>query len=156
MNRLTTTYGLLLSALLAACSEDILVEQPTGGFQLSIAGVSSDVTATRATPHDLGVPAAEDFLLKIVRNENNAVLYNRTFTSERIPAAAGNYTITVSHGDNPEIGRNTPYYEGKTTATVEAGSTEPTQVSVPARVANALVSVRFGSDATETDRKSVV
>lgn len=122
-----------------------------GGLQLSIEGVSVDVTGTRSTPAEIGKPQASDFHLHIVRQSNEAVQYDGPFTTEKINAAPDDYDITVDYGINPIIGLDMPYYVGTATATVES-ITEPTPVTVSVGVGNALVSAVFGTNEEETAR----
>lgn len=122
-----------------------------GGFVLSIAGIDAQVHETRTAPSALDKPAPEEFHLTVVRQSSGVSIYDGTFTSTKIAAAPDDYAITVSHGSNPMLGLDTPYYIGSTTASV-VSTTEPTPVSVPVAVGNALVSVRFGADAEESSR----
>ena len=122
-----------------------------GGFVLSIAGIDAQVHETRTAPSALDKPAPEEFHLTVVRQSSGVSIYDGPFTSTKIAAAPDDYAITVSHGSNPMLGLDTPYYIGSTTASV-VSTTEPTPVSVPVAVGNALVSVRFGADAEESAR----
>ena len=141
-------YILLYMAMglltLSACTSDPLAEVPEGGgFLLSIPGISPEVSETRSTPSEIYDPTDADvqaallqrFRVKIVRQSNGATQYDGPYTTERIPAAAGDYGIVVSCGDNPMIGRDTPYFEGSELATVPEGATEPTKVTLHAHVA---------------------
>ena len=151
-------YILLYMAMglltLSACTSDPLVEAPEGGgFLLSIPGISPEVSETRSTPSEIYDPTDADvqaallqrFRVKIVRQSNGATQYDGPFTTEKIPAAAGRYTVTVSCGDNPVVGRDAPYFEGTAEGVVPENATEATEVVVNAKVANALVSAKFGN-----------
>lgn len=136
---------------LFSCSTDALESDvPCGSLLLTIPGVSADVAETRSTPAQLGVPTAQDFHVKVQR-DNGAVIYDGPYTSEKIDAALGTYTVSVSYGEDAVISRDAPYYAGTATATVSDANT-PTPVSVTAKVANALVSVIFGADEEEKAR----
>ena len=150
--------GLSMSMLLVAavimhsCSNDEpLVEEMRGGLQLSLGGISVEVSETRSTPEELGKPSDTDFHLNIVRQGNGATIYDGAFTEQKIKAAPGDYDITATYGDNPVLGLDRPYYVGSTTAKV-VSTTEPTPVSLPVSVGNALVSVVFGPDAETAAR----
>lgn len=151
MNRHTAIYSLVLLILMAACSENSFEPQPVGGLQLSIEGVSVDVSGTRSTPAEIGKPQPSDFHLHIVRESNGAVQYDGPFTTEKINAAPDDYAIMVDYGTNPIVGLDTPYYLGTATATVES-TTEPTPVTVSVGVGNALVSAVFGTNEEEAAR----
>ncbi|MBQ2460485.1 MAG: DUF4493 domain-containing protein [Bacteroidaceae bacterium] len=137
---------------LLSCSTDVLEsETPCGSLLLTIPGVSAEVSETRSAPAELGAPTAQDFHVKVQR-EGGGVIYDGPYTSEKINAAAGTYSVSVSCGENAVIGRDAPYYAGNAQATVLPGSKEPTPVSVAAKVANALVSAVFGADEEEKAR----
>lgn len=106
-------------------------------------GISAEVTETRSTPAELGIPQPTDFHLTIVRQSNDVTIYDKAFTSEKIKAAPDDYSIRVSYGTNPLLGLDAPYYIGTATATVES-TTEPTTVNIPVKIGNALVSAVFG------------
>lgn len=146
-------FLLATATLLGSCIADLPYDPAVtgGGFVLSMPGIDAQVHDTRTTPSQLDKPVAEAFHLNIVRQSNNAVIYDGAFTSEKIAAAPDDYTITASYGDNPLLGLDKPYYIGTTTATV-ISTTEPTEVSLPVGVGNALVSVTFGSDEEEAAR----
>ena len=168
MNRIRHIGNLALALmlfLLAACTNDPIVESAGGGILLSISGISTNVRETRTTPDKIYDFSDEDvlaafiqrFQVKVVRNRNGVTIYDGPFTSEKISAAPGEYTVIVSSGINPVVGTDAPYFEGSATATVPESATEPTPVEVKARVANALISASFGdpdkelSEIGETD-----
>ncbi|MBQ7180116.1 MAG: DUF4493 domain-containing protein [Bacteroidaceae bacterium] len=146
MNRFKDSYILYIIAgllVLGACSNDPLVDTPEyGAIQLSMPGISTEVSETRSTPSDLGTPASTDFHLSIVRESNGVTIYDGTFTSDKIKASPDDYDISVAYGTNPILGLDAPYYIGTASATVES-TTEPTEVSIPVKVGNALVSAVF-------------
>lgn len=106
-------------------------------------GICVDVSETRSAPSELGTPAPSDFHLNIVRQSNGVAIYDGAFTTDRIKAAPDTYDISVACGTNPLLGLDAPYYIGTATATV-VSTAEPTEVAVPVKVGNALVSAVFG------------
>lgn len=113
--------------------------------------ISPDATtkATRLAPSELAKPIAEQFHLHIQRHGSSFATYEGGFVNN-LEVKVGSYTITATYGENVLLGRDTPYYIG--TATAEVKENEVTNVSIPCRVGNALVSVRFGRDADEQER----
>lgn len=97
---------------------------------------------SRSTPADLEGPLSTEFNLKIVRSSTGSVVYNDKYTTDLIQASAGFYQITASFGDNPVLGVDAPYYEG-TVTDIEVKKSAPVTVSVPCKVANALLSVVY-------------
>ncbi len=140
------------TCLLGGCSRSDEWEalEESGSLQLSLVGISTEVCETRSTPAELGKPAPTDFHMNIVRQSNDVAIYDGSFTSSKIKAAPDTYSITVSYGSNPLIGVDAPYYIGTTTATV-ASTTEPTFVSLPVAIGNALISATF-NDAERFNR----
>ena len=124
-----------------------------GAIQLSMPGISSEVSETRSTPAELGVPAPTDFHLSVVRQSNGLAIYDGAFTSQKIKAAPDDYNISVAYGTNPLLGLDAPYYIGNAQATV-VSTTELTEVSVPVKVGNALVSAVFGDTEANAERFS--
>lgn len=148
MKTIRTIISLLIVAavsfVIGGCSDnDEWNEQTAGGIQLSIPGISTEVSETRSTPAELPTPPIADFHVTIVRMSNDVTIYDGPYTSEKITAAPDNYSITCSYGLNNILDYDSPYYSGTVTATV-VSTTEATPVSVPVKVANSLVSVRFG------------
>lgn len=138
---------MVLPLCLAGCTDenadDVVIGG--GGIVLSMPTLDVQVHSTRTAPSGLSKPADAAFHLQIVRQSNDVVIYDGAFTSEKITAAPDDYAITATYGDNPLLGIDTPYYIGTTTATV-VSTTEPTQVELPVKVGNALVSAVFGTD----------
>lgn len=97
---------------------------------------------SRSTPAELEGPLSTEFNLKIVRSSTGSVVYNDKYTTDLIQASAGFYQITASFGDNPVLGVDAPYYEG-TVTDIEVKKSAPVTVSVPCKVANALLSVVY-------------
>ena len=146
-------FILAAALLLAGCSfsDDWEMSQAEGCLQLSLPDISVSVSETRSAPADLGKPSPTDFHLNIVRQSNGVTIYDGSFTSDKIKAAPDNYDISVACGTNPLLGLDAPYYIGTASATVES-TTEPTEVSVPVRVGNALISAVFGDTEENAER----
>lgn len=140
MNKVKFLAAALLGVLFTACSEEENLSQ-TGktGFLVSLA---EDVKVeSRSTPEELGEPVASQFNLKITNQVTGSELYNGSYTSDLIPASAGTYAIEATHGDNPVLALDAPYYKG--TAEAELADGESETVNVECKVANALASVVF-------------
>lgn len=135
--------------LLTACTQDSGTDgiSTTGsGFLLSLTDLSiqtDDSAHTRTVPSELEKPVAANFQVTILPEGGTQPLYEGPFTSEPIPAGAGSYTLTARCGNNPTLAWDTPYYEGSAEATVPQSGYTP--VTIPCRVANALLSVRFSN-----------
>ena len=139
---LTAMTGLAFTA----CQSELDVPVAQGSLQIELENISPLLT-TRSTPSDLGTPEASRFQVKLT-NAAGTVVYHKDYTAERIPLATGTYTVEASFGDNPELGIDAPYYLGA--SQVEIVQDEVTEASVTCRVANALLSARFGR--TEEER----
>ena len=140
MNKVKFLVATLLGVLFVACSEEENLSQ-TGktGFLVSLA---EDVKVeSRSTPEELGEPVASQFNLKITNQVTGSELYNGSYTSDLIQASAGTYAIEATHGDNPVLALDAPYYKG--TAEAELADRESKPVNVKCKVANALASVVF-------------
>ncbi len=144
---------LLSTFLFASCQADDLNITAQGNLRLSIQGISSETTETRSTPAELkeqnGLNAS-DFQLSVTRQGYESPMYNGSYTDKELKVPVGTYDITATYGENPLLGRDTPYYIGTTTATVEEDKT--TEASLTCKVANSLISVCFGKDADEAAR----
>lgn len=145
-------YSLLLIVLTAVCvvgcEQEEITTLPKGTLCLKI-GHTSKKAETRATPLQLGKPLANKFSLKIQRSGSESVAYDGKFV-EDIELRIGTYDIMAYYGENVKIGKDSPYYEGAATATIEEN--QSSSVTIPCRVANALVSVIFGRDEEEQAR----
>lgn len=139
---------LLMVILLGGCSEESMTSFVNGTLHLSIGQVSQK-TETRATPSQLGKPLVDRFKLKIQRIGNGYASYEGVFV-DNLELNVGTYDIMVYYGENVALGKDCPYYEGSATATIEED--QSTSVTIPCRVANALVSVVFGRDEAECAR----
>ena len=141
---------LLLCVGAAGCVSDIdYPDAPVQGtLSLSFGNVSVQ-SETRSTPAQLGTPVAENFTLSLV-GPNGRTYYNGKYTSEDFNLPVGIYTVEAHYGDNPRIALDAPYFQGKVNAEVKKD--EHVTAEITAKVANALVSVRFGVDDAETAR----
>ena len=147
-NLLYTTLSLLVALFFSACSQEDLADLPNGKLQLAIGQVATDLQ-TRATPSELGKPVAEKFNIKVQRSGTSLVAYEGRFV-ESIEVKTGKYDITATYGEDVKIGRDAPYYIGTAQAIVEKD--KPNSVTIPCKVGNSLISVRFGEDETERMR----
>lgn len=139
----------LLTLLLSACVQEDRLPADSGTLHLSINKISSQ-TETRLTPGEIGKPLKERFSLKIQRTGSQSVYYNGNF-KESIELPAGNYDITATYGQNATIGKDCPYYTG-TIREVKVEADKTTGVTIPCKVSNALISVKFGADEDEKAR----
>lgn len=147
MNKVKFLVATLLGVLFVACSEEENLSQ-TGktGFLVSLA---EDVKVeSRSTPEELGEPVASQFNLKITNQVTGSELYNGSYTSDLIQASAGTYAIEATHGDNPVLALDAPYYKGTAEADLADGESKTVQVNC--KVANALASVVFDNSGTNT------
>ena len=131
-----------LSVLALSCNRTDIEEEYIGksGFLVTLAdGVSVE---TRSTPLQLENPLTTDFNLKIVRTSTDTPVYDGKYKEELIQAPAGFYNVTAWFGENPVLAVDTPYYLGTVTG-VEVKKDTPAEVSVPCKVANALLSVVY-------------
>lgn len=144
-NILYTTLSLLVALFFSACSQEEPTDLPNGKLQLAIGQVATDLQ-TRATPFELGKPVAEKFNIKVQRSGTSLVAYEGRF-AESIEVKTGKYDITATYGEDVQIGRDAPFYIGTAQAIVEAE--KPTSVTIPCKVGNSLISIRFGEDETE-------
>lgn len=139
----------LLTLLLSACVQEDRLPADSGTLHLSINKISSQ-TETRLTPGEIGKPLKERFSLKIQRTGSQSVYYNGNF-KESIELPAGNYDITATYGENATIGKDCPYYTG-TIREVKVEADKTTGVTIPCKVSNALISVKFGANEDEKAR----
>lgn len=145
MKYIHSLYIGLLSLLFIGCQEEQLNNMQTGGFQISLQDVAADIT-TKTLPKDLEGPLVSNFQLKITNEVSGSSIYNGAYTSNLIPASTGIYTISATHGDNPPLAKDDPYYKGDTTG-VELEEDQVASVELKCRVANALASVVYTSEA---------
>lgn len=147
MNKVKFLVATLLGVLFVACSEEENLSQ-TGktGFLVSL--VEDVKVESRSTPEEIGKPVASQFNLKITNQATGSELYNGSYTNQLIPASAGTYAIEATHGDDPVLALDAPYYKG--TAEADLADGESKAVNVGCAVANALASVTFDNSGTNT------
>lgn len=156
MRVLDTIYhrcaALLALALLifSSCRNEEPEPVSAGTLRVRLAGVAAAVV-TRATPSELGKPEADGFRIGIT-NAGGTQVYDSPYSDAEITLPTGDYTVAASFGDNPVVGIDAPYYRGSVSVTVEEDKVA--QAKVACKVANALVSARFGRDDTEKARFS--
>lgn len=154
MNKFRIIFCAAAALALSACR----TIEPEGlctdsALRLLIAGISADVSSSKATPDQLEKPLAGEFNVRVVRNSNGAVVFNRLLGDAEtlIKVASGEqYTVTASYGKNALLAINEPYYEGTALAEVPSGQTKT--VEVECSVGNSLISARFGSDQQGQER----
>lgn len=135
---LVASFLLGAAILPMACQQEEVITLPAdGGFLITLQEEALDVT--RSTPAELGKPLAIQFHLK-VEKEGGGVIYNQLYTDQLIAASAGRYNLTATYGENVPLAWDAPYYEGTAQAEVTQGTTP---VTLPCRVANALLSVKY-------------
>ena len=143
-------FSLLLLLLgFVSCQNELTPNQPTGGLLVKLDNVSTSILS-RATPAELGKPAAENFNLQVVDKASGMTKYDGKMTDKLIRLAGGEYTVTASYGENPIAGIDAPYYIGTEQVTVVQN--EVTEASLTCKVGNALISVIFGKDEAEHAR----
>lgn len=147
-NSLSALFLLVVAVFVGGCSQEPPEILTNGTLRLSIGHVAQKVES-RATPSQLGKPLADMFNLKIQRSGSQTCCYDGKFVEE-LSVNIGTYDITAYYGENVILGKDAPYYEGVATALIEEGVS--TSVSIPCRVANALVSVSFGRNEEERAR----
>ena len=131
----------LLAVCCVACREEEDASLSRTGFLISLVEAPQVGVEARTTPVEIGKPLVEKFKLKIVKQPSTP-FYDDIFKKE-IDASQGTYTLTAYYGDN-SLGLDKPYYKGTAEATVSEGLTS---VKIEARVANALVSVKYEDEA---------
>lgn len=143
-----TFFPLFMVIFLGGCREEEFTSFTNGTLQLNIGHISQK-TETRATPSQLGKPLVDRFNLKVQRIGNGYAAYEGRFV-DNLELSVGTYNIMAYYGENVALGKDCPYYEGAATATIEKD--QSSSVTIPCRVANALVSVAFGRDEAERAR----
>lgn len=143
-----SAIALAILVLFGACAHEEIADLAGGTLKLAIGQISIQ-SETRATPSQIGKPVANRFKLKIQRHDSQNITYEGKFV-ESLEVKVGTYNITASCGQDVLLGKDSPYYLGTAQATVE--QEKATSISIPCRVANALISVVFGSNEEEKQR----
>ncbi len=134
--------------VLSSCRNEEPEPVSAGTLRVRLGGVAAAVV-TRATPSELGKPEAEGFHIGIT-NAGGTQVYDSPYSDADITLPTGDYTVSATFGDNPPIGIDVPYYHGSVSVTVEED--DVAQANIACKVANALLSARFGRDDTEKER----
>ena len=133
------TYGVTcLLAILFACQQESLTEATKGSFSVSLADEA--LLATTKAQQSISDETAKQFHL-CIRNEARYTLYDDAWTNQPIPAPEGSYTLEASMGKNADVAFDSPYYTGEAKATIQPK--QAASVTIPCRVANALVSINW-------------
>ena len=132
----------------SSCSEDEDTPTPTGTLRVRLEGIATTVV-TRSAPSELEKPDTTEFRVGIT-NSDGELVYDRPYTDSDINLQAGTYTVEASYGTNPLLGLDVPYYLGSTSVTVV--DDKATQANITCKVANSLVSARFGRTDAEKAR----
>lgn len=128
----------------SACQKEDLMDK-TAGFQISLQE-GDVVIETKSTPGELGKPTSDKFMLNITNEATQKVLYDGAYTAQTIAASAGTYSIFATFGKNEILALDAPYYSGDTVG-VEIKDGEKKSIKLQCKVANALASVVFPTDA---------
>lgn len=151
MKVLSKNFFILFFLLLGltACQQENLSDPVKGGFSVSLKETAAEVE-TKAASEGLDKSITDKFKLLITNQETGKELYNGSYTDETIPASLGTYTVkatcspNTSYNENPLLSLDAPYYVGTAEAILKAKETVP--VSIVCKLANALASIRFGSN----------
>ncbi len=139
---------LVLGISFVACQSDLDVEAPQGSLLVTLDNVST-ATLTRSTPAQLG---ADKSLFKVrVLDGEGTVAHESLLTDAEIALPTGVYGVEAYYGENPVLALDAPYYYGKV-GSVSVQKGEVANVNLTCKVANALVSVRFGSNDADRAR----
>lgn len=149
MNKLCILcMALMIGMGFNACQSECDIPEGKGSLLISLNNISP-LLATKATPAELGTPETSNFKIQVTK-ENGTVVVKKNYSEERIPLLEGKYNVEATFGENPIIGIDAPYYHGVCTATILPN--EVTQADLTCKVANALISARFGINEEEKNR----
>ena len=125
--------------LFTACQEEDFGSGMKGGIRISLTEASEVEVSTKSTPTELWDTVKKNFKIKVTGTE-----YDDTFdyTDELIPLPEGTYDVEAIGGEDVTLDLDAPYFVGK--ADDIKVSSEEKAVSIECKVANALVSVKFG------------
>lgn len=142
MKQLLFGCSLAVALLAGACQEGdshLSMEEGYGLLQLK-AEASNEVKSGSAV--DFTVPEVNDFSL-MIEGEDYAQRWAKfsDYVSAENGLATGAYTASIAWGDLLEEGLDKPAYVGSTPFTIQAQRV--TEATITARLANALVSVKF-------------
>lgn len=143
---ITLTLLTILSALSCSRTELSLLASRGEGLLTLSCNVDQEVLAvTRAGEEPvLAVTVSETETGKVVRTVED----HRTLADEPMVLPEGKYTVLAYAGDNIQAGFDSPYYEGTTEVTVEAGA--EAQAELTATIANVKVTVSRSETVTQS------
>lgn len=127
-----------------ACQREAVISD---SGKLSFVLTDGVAALTRSLP-DLSAEAAGQFVLQLRSVDKDKLVFDNTLSAFEASAphlfAAGEYTVFASHGTNPVLAMDTPYYTSETVAFIlEAGKEK--ELLLPCHVANSLASFKFGN-----------
>lgn len=144
MRRLRFLPALLL--ILSACSENIIVQNPSGSDQMGSVSIAltadmrNEVVASKAEAEE---PVLDDFIIEIYRTENQKCYYKDSYANterERIDLPYGGYKLHAYYGEALGWGFGRPYYLAEKDFEVKGtGST----VSAVAKLENVRIAVEY-------------
>lgn len=145
MKILVAAVPALMSALSCSRTELSLLASRGKGLLTLSCNVDQEVLAvTRAGEEPvLAVTVSETETGKVVRTVED----HRTLADEPMVLPEGKYTVLAYAGDNIQAGFDSPYYEGTTEVTVEAGA--EAQAELTATIANVKVTVSRSETVTQ-------
>lgn len=146
MKILVAAVPALMSALSCSRTELSLLASRGEGLLTLSCNVDQEVLAvTRAGEEPvLAVTVSETETGKVVRTVED----HRTLADEPMVLPEGKYTVLAYAGDNIQAGFDSPYYEGTTEVTVEAGA--EAQAELTATIANVKVTVSRSETVTQS------
>lgn len=146
MKILVAAVPALMSALSCSRTELSLLASRGKGLLTLSCNVDQEVLAvTRAGEEPvLAVTVSETETGKVVRTVED----HRTLADEPMVLPEGKYTVLAYAGDNIQAGFDSPYYEGTTEVTVEAGA--EAQAELTATIANVKVTVSRSETVTQS------
>lgn len=146
MKILVAAVPALMSALSCSRTELSLLASRGEGLLTLSCNVDQEVLAvTRAGEEPvLAVTVSETETGKVVRTVED----HRTLADEPMVLPEGKYTVLAYAGDNIQAGFDSPYYEGTTEVTVEAGA--EAQAELTAAIANVKVTVSRSETVTQS------
>lgn len=147
MKILVAAVPALMSALSCSTRTELSLLASRGEGLLTLScNVDQEVLAvTRAGEEPvLAVTVSETETGKVVRTVED----HRTLADEPMVLPEGKYTVLAYAGDNIQAGFDSPYYEGTTEVTVEAGA--EAQAELTATIANVKVTVSRSETVTQS------
>lgn len=143
-----------LCGMMAGCSDDVFDRdgEGVGYLRLELGQVdvelSSTTKATSELPDEL-VPAKADFTIDIRQGNESVDDFPKKYSeiaSSGIELKAGSYTVEASCGENEPLQKE-PYFAG--TATVQVYPGKPTEATISAALANAMLAPAVSENLTK-------